>query len=137
MTEDLFARVVALAKEFQGVEVGNSYGTPALKVKKKFMARMWEDGETLVIMCANLDEKEFFLGSEPEIFFQTPHYRNSSAVLVRLPVVTDMRLRELIEQAWRSRAPAKVIAAYDAAANAGPRPVPPLPTLSSRARGSS
>lgn len=31
------------------MEAGLSSGTPALKVKGKLLARLWEDGETLVL----------------------------------------------------------------------------------------
>jgi hypothetical protein len=112
---DLFARVIALALEFPRVEVGSSGGEPVLKANKKFMARMWPpDGETLMVQCANVDEKEFFLASEPEVFVPFLHYKDSRAVLVRLPVVTDMRLRELLEQAWRNNVPAKLIRELEA-----------------------
>jgi hypothetical protein len=41
------ARELALA--LPGVEEGTSYGTPALKAGRKLMARLREDGETLVV----------------------------------------------------------------------------------------
>jgi hypothetical protein len=110
-----FNRVAAIAAEFPGVEVGASYGTPALRVKKKFMARMWEDGETLVIACASLDDKEFFIATEPDVFFESDHYRGWPGVLVRLPVVTDGRLRELIETAWRLGATRKLVQEFELA----------------------
>jgi len=115
MTEDRFARVVALASHLPGVEAGTSYGTPALKVKKKLIARMSEDGETLVIPTGSVDEKEFLIATEPEVYFQTDHYRAYPHVLVRLPIVTDARLSEMLEAAWRSQAPAKLVREHDAA----------------------
>ncbi len=45
-----FATVAALARELPGVEEGTAYRTPALRVRKKVMARLREDGETLAIM---------------------------------------------------------------------------------------
>jgi hypothetical protein len=84
-------------------------------VKKKFMARMWEDGETLVIACASLDDKEFFIATEPDVFFETDHHRGWPGVLVRLPVVTDGRLRELIETAWRLGATRKLVQEFELA----------------------
>lgn len=113
MPDDLFARVVRVASHLPGVEVGTSYGTPALKVKKKLLARMKEDGETVVIPTSSIDEKEFLIATEPEVYFQTDHYRAYPHVLVRLQVVTDNRLREMVEAAWRRAAPAKLVAEYE------------------------
>jgi hypothetical protein len=38
-----------LALAFPGVEEGPSYGTPGFRVQGKFLARLWEDGEILVV----------------------------------------------------------------------------------------
>ena len=39
-----FADVTAAAGKLPGVEVSTSYGTPALKVKGKLLARLHDDG---------------------------------------------------------------------------------------------
>ena len=44
-----FDDVSNLAAALPGVEVGTSYGTPALKVRDKGFAWLWEDGTTLVL----------------------------------------------------------------------------------------
>lgn len=51
--ETAFARVrdIALARGLPGIEEGTSYGTPALRVRRKPLVRM-KDAETLVFMCA-------------------------------------------------------------------------------------
>ncbi len=49
-------RKIALA--WPEVEDGTSYGTPALKVRKKLLARMWEDMETLVMLGVPQDERD-------------------------------------------------------------------------------
>lgn len=38
-----------LALALPGVEEGPCYGTPGFRVKGRFLARLWEDGETLVV----------------------------------------------------------------------------------------
>jgi hypothetical protein len=103
-------RRIALA--LPGVEEGTSYGTPALKVKGKFMARLKEDGETLVLKMS-IFERPYLLEAEPDLFFITDHYREWPAVLLRLPVVTEPRLREAVLDSWRCVAPPKLVAAYD------------------------
>jgi YjbR len=46
-----FETVRAIALALPGVEEGTSYGTPAFRVRGKFLARLREDGETLVVKC--------------------------------------------------------------------------------------
>lgn len=108
-------RRIALA--LPGVEEGTSYGTPALKVKGKLMARLWEDGETLVLRV-NLFERPYLLEAEPDLFFITDHYRDYPAVLLRLPKVTEPRLREAVIDSWRFVAPPKMVAAYESTGTA-------------------
>src|SRR6187402_1146531 len=40
---------MSFASALTGVEVGTSYGTPALRVGKNLMCRLREDGETLML----------------------------------------------------------------------------------------
>lgn len=44
-----FETVRDIGRTLPGVEESTSYGTPALKVRGKLLARLWEDGETLVV----------------------------------------------------------------------------------------
>lgn len=83
-----------LALAFPGVEEGLSYGTPGFRVRGKFLARLWEDGETLVVKCGD-DERDFRLKADPETFFITDHYRGYPTVLVRLARVTKADLPAL------------------------------------------
>jgi hypothetical protein len=46
-----FATVRKIALALPGVEAGTSFGTPAFHVRGKFLARLREDGETLVVKC--------------------------------------------------------------------------------------
>ena len=103
-----FSRVVRAASHLPGVEKGLSYGTPALKVKGKLLARMWEDGETLVLKV-DFDSRDAMLKAYPGRFFVTDHYRGYPAVLVRLPKVTDSQLRVLLEDSWRFTAPKQLL----------------------------
>jgi len=113
---ELFERVRAAAP-FPGVEVGTSYGTPALRVRKHLLARMWDDGETLVFPCASIDEKEFLLQTEPEVYYETDHYRGYPHVLIRLAVVTDERLREHLADGWRRFASQKLLKEWEQVSN--------------------
>jgi hypothetical protein len=102
-----FDAVARLAQRLPEVEVGTSYGTPALKVKKKLFARLWEDGETLVLKLSFV-VRDHLIASEPDVFFLTDHYRNYPYVLVRLPRVTKAKLAPLLEESWRQVAPTRL-----------------------------
>jgi hypothetical protein len=108
--------VVAIGTRFPAVEVSTSYGTPALKAKGKLMCRMRTDPDALVMRVADMGEREALLQGAPDAFFSTPHYDDHPYVLVRLEHVDRDELAELVEDAWRMRAPKTVVAAFDAEA---------------------
>lgn len=102
-----------IALSFPGVEEGQSYGTPAFRVRKKLMARVREDDVNLVVK-SDWEERENLIEADPEVFHFTEHYANHPYVLVRLPVVRPDALRSVLEGAWRRLASGKMIAEYDA-----------------------
>jgi hypothetical protein len=105
--------VVEIGTGFPGVETATSYGTPALKVRGKGMCRLRTDPDALVVRVIDLRDREALLRGEPKVFFTTPHYDGYPYVLVRLDVVDRRQLAELLEDAWRIRAPKRVVAEYD------------------------
>lgn len=105
------ARRLALA--LPGVEEGTSYGTPAFRVTGKLLARLREDGDSLVVKT-DFDEREMLMRADPATFYITEHYRNYPAVLVRLSSVGRDELHDLLEQAWRRTAPRRLVASFDA-----------------------
>lgn len=104
---------MAIGSRFPGVEVGKSWGTPALKVKDKFLCRMRTNPDALVLRVIHMGEREALLQGDPETFFITPHYDGYPAVLVRLDKVDPTELAELLEDAWRTQAPKRLIAQYE------------------------
>ncbi len=109
---DHFARVRDAAAGLPSVEQGTSYGTPALKVRGRMFVRLKEDGETLVAMCP-LDEKEMLIAADPQVYFETDHYKGWPAVLVRLKKVSARKLRYRLEQSWGLKAPKTLVAQFD------------------------
>jgi hypothetical protein len=109
-----WADVAAIGTRFPGVEEGTSYGTPSLKVRRKFICRLRTNPDALVMRVIDLADREALLKGQPDVFFTTPHYDGYPAVLVRLDVVDPEQLAELIEDAWRIQAPKRVVAAHDA-----------------------
>jgi hypothetical protein len=109
-----YKRVCEIARKLPGVEESSSYGTPALKVKGRFMCRLRTEAEgALAIRCDFLD-RQILLQSDPGVFFVTEHYLEYPMVLVRLDKIRLSALPDLIERAWRMVAPAKLVAEYDA-----------------------
>lgn len=106
--------VVEIGTRLPGVEVGTSYGTPALRVRGKGMCRMRTNPDALVIRVTDMGEREALLQGEPDVFFTTPHYDGWPYVLVRLEAVDPVELGELIEDAWRVFAAKRVVAAWEA-----------------------
>jgi hypothetical protein len=58
-----------------------------------------------VLYVGDEAEKQALLLGEPEVFFTTPAYDGLPLVMLRLAQVDDGRLRELVTDAWRMRAP--------------------------------
>ena len=106
--------VVAIGLQLPGVEVGTSYGTPALRVRGKGMCRLRTNPDALVVRVTDMGEREALLQGDPGAFFTTPHYEGWPYVLVRLETVDPVELAELIEDAWRVFAAKRVVAAWDA-----------------------
>jgi len=95
-------RKIALA--LPGVEEGTSYGTAALRVKGKFLARLKEDGESVVFRIG-FDERDLLMQTKPEIFYITDHYLGYPAVLMRLYAASKKEAADIIEMAWKMVAP--------------------------------
>jgi hypothetical protein len=92
---------VRLALALPDVEEATSYGTPSLKARGRFLARLKEDGVTLAVRCP-FELRQTLLRDEPEVFYLTDHYRDYPAVLVRLPRIQKARLEVVLRQAWEA-----------------------------------
>lgn len=100
-------RLRKAAAGLPGVEEAASYGTPALKVRKKLLCRI-KDEETVVLRCA-LEDKELLIAAAPAVFFETPHYKGWPAVLVRIRAISDDELAHRLALAWRLQAPKSLV----------------------------
>ncbi|MEO8622740.1 MAG: MmcQ/YjbR family DNA-binding protein [bacterium] len=104
--------VCTLGATFPGTERATSYGTPALKVKGKLLARLKEDGETMVLRVSFV-VRDHLMMTEPTTFYITDHYRNYPAVLVRLDTADHAVIRQLLDDAWREAAPRTLVKSFD------------------------
>jgi protein-S-isoprenylcysteine O-methyltransferase Ste14 len=105
---------------------GRSYGTPALFVRKKLLARLREDGASIAVRTDPVS-REFLLRADPAMYFLTDHYREYPWVLVRLSRAKTQPLRALLEAGWRQLAGKRSIAAWEGLQSvpAKRRPRPP------------
>jgi hypothetical protein len=100
-------RAARLASHLPEMEVSAWYGTPALKVAGKGFVRVKAPG-TLMVMCP-LELKEALIEAEPDLYYETDHYRGWPGMLVRMDRIDDERLTDRLECAWQERAPKKLL----------------------------
>jgi hypothetical protein len=78
--------------------------------------------DVLMFRVADLDVKELLLSDSRGIYFTTPHFKGYAAVLVRIPDLARLdpdELRDLVAEAWLTRAQKRVAKAWLAAQEAG------------------
>ena len=82
------------------MEESTSYGTPAFKTDGKLLARLREDGDSLVV-GTTFEEREEMMAADPETYYITDHYLKYPWILVRLSRVSPDALRDLLTRALR------------------------------------
>jgi hypothetical protein len=97
-------RNIALALE--NVEESTSYGTPAFKVGGELMARLHQDGCSLVVRV-DFEERAELMAADPATYYITEHYRDYPWILVNLSRVQPDALRDLLGGARRLAASQK------------------------------
>jgi hypothetical protein len=136
--ERRFAAAVKIAERLPGIEMSTSYGTPALKVKGKFMARLRTEAEGWLAIKCDFIDREILLQAAPHVFHLTPHYENYPMILVDLAAIDKGALLEVLERAWRMTATHKAVRDWDAQHGSAAAEKPPARkrrTLRRRAPG--
>ena len=105
--------VVAIGLKLPEVEVSTSYGTPALKVRGKFLTRLRSEDDSIVLLEVGFDEREMLMQADPESFHITPHYQNYPSVLARLSHVHPGSIAGLLERRWKAVAPRRLAKAWE------------------------
>lgn len=111
-----WAAVVACALALPGAEQGTSYGKPAIKMRGKMIASTTAPDRDSFVLAVTLDDKDVLLETDPDTFWQTPHYDGWPAILVRYGTPATDRIATLLARAWWDRATATQRNAH------GPRP---------------
>ena len=109
-----FDELRKIALTWPEVEDGTSYGTPALKVRKKMLARLKEDGDSLVMPGVPHDERDMLVQRQPKLFYFTDHYRDYPMVLIRLSKTKRSSVEPLLRRQWRALASKAAVRKYDA-----------------------
>jgi hypothetical protein len=99
-----FARLqrVAAATGLPGIETGTSYGRLALKVAGKVIAALKDEGN--VYLPCPFELKELLLEAQPDVYWETDHYKGWPGLLVRLAEIGDEELAHRLSEGWRQRA---------------------------------
>jgi hypothetical protein len=106
--------VTAIALKLPKTEVSTWYGTPGVKVAGKGFLRHRTESEGGVVVLCDHDKKAALLRSGDPAFYTTPHYDGFGAILVDLKKVKRAELVHLITEAWRRKAPLKLLKEFDA-----------------------
>jgi hypothetical protein len=104
-----FADAVAYALTLPDTELSTSYGQPAVKVTtngRAFLYTGHEDGTSFGV-AMDLDTIEMLKETDPDTFWQTPHYEGWPAVLIRFGSADPDRVRAMIERSrdWTAARP--------------------------------
>jgi len=106
----------ALALSYPGVEEGTSYGHPSFKANGKFLTRLRDEDQSLVLSEVSPDEREMLIEADPQTFHCTPHYKDHPYVLARLERLDEATLRGFLERRWRKVSKKAVVKAWEAGA---------------------
>jgi hypothetical protein len=99
--------VTAFALTLPGTELSTYFGQPSIKVAANGRAFLnLGSREDSFVLAIDADTKELLMETEPEIYWQTPHYHRWPALLVRYPSADPERVAAMIERA-REQAAAK------------------------------
>jgi hypothetical protein len=89
------AAVRRVAGALPGVEEGTSYRTPAWRHRGRMLARLHQDGVSIVLKVGN-ETRDHLLQADPRTFFITDHYLGYPMVLARLDRLSASDLRKLL-----------------------------------------
>jgi len=98
-----FAPVRAAVASLPDVEHTTMYGSPAMKLRGRFLACMATnkaaEPNTLVI-SVGFEQREELIAAEPAIYYIKDHYQSYPVVLVRLASIRPGALDSLVREAW-------------------------------------
>jgi hypothetical protein len=114
---EAFEPVRRVAMALPGAEERLSHGSPTFFVRKAFVMCLDDhhgDGILGLWVAAAPGEQEARIAEDPEVFFRPPYVGHRGWLGVRLDRDLDLGVvAEIVEDAWRCVAPAKLLAERD------------------------
>ena len=97
---DSWEKAVAFALSLPDTELSTSYGKPAVKVKSNGRAFLYTGHEQQSSFGVGIDlgTVEILKETDPDTFWQSPHYEGWPAVLIRFDSLDPERVRDVIER---------------------------------------
>lgn len=95
--------VKAFSLALPDTELSTSYGRPAVKLRGKAFVYPGREAGSFAV-ASPLDEKEMLMVTDPQTFWETPHYNGWPAVLIRFGSPDRERIENVITRAWWDRA---------------------------------
>ena len=80
------------------------HGGRCIRVRGHWIVTESSSARGEVALALDHGDVAFLMETEPQTYFQTPHFHGYPAVLVRTEAADDARLREQIDKAWARRA---------------------------------
>lgn len=95
-----FQEAADYALTLPGTVLSTSYGRPAVKVAANNRAFLHTGHEhaTSFALALDLDTIEMLKATDPDTFWQSPHYEGWPVVLIRYDTTDPARVRALIER---------------------------------------
>jgi hypothetical protein len=108
---DSFAAAEAFALTLPGTARTSSYGKPAVGIAANGRAFLYTGNEpdTSFALALDLHTIDMLEQTEPETYWQSPHYEGWPAVLVRYDSADPDRVRDVIRQAHAQAAAKKKV----------------------------
>ena len=102
-----FQEAIAFALTLPETELSASYGKPAVKVNGRAFLFPSHEADTSFGIALDLDTIEILKETDPDTFWQTPHYAGWEGVLVRYDSADTERVRAMIARArdWTAAKP--------------------------------
>lgn len=96
-----FDEAVAFALTLPETELGTSYGKPAVKVASNGRAFLFpsHEADTSFGVAIDVDTIEMLKATDPDSFWQTPHYEGWEGILIRYESTDPERVRQVIRRA--------------------------------------
>jgi hypothetical protein len=98
---DSWDKALAFALTLPGTVAGRSWKWDVAKVSANDRGFLWpgHEAKTSFAVMIDRDTVEILMETDPESFWQSPHYAGYDAVLVRYSSPDPERVREVIERA--------------------------------------